>query len=169
MKASPLAACALALGCLVTGAAVARTAAKTVTTATIVNSGSTNSVPFKVTVDARGRVQTGRSAALTLAAPVTKKFFSDLRAAQAKPTPSGAAMCFKSASFGSVMRVQAGAWSSVDLNCPVTGPNAALKADVDAILAAVHPQAGSRPITLPSNEPRRFPVETQTPAPAATP
>jgi hypothetical protein len=169
MKASPLVACALALGCLVTGAAVARTAAKAVTTATIVNSGSTNSAPFKVTVDAGGRVQTGRGAAVTIAAPVAKQFFSDLRAAQAHPSPSGAAMCFKSASFGSVMRVQAGTWSSVDLNCPVAGANAALKADVNTILGTVHPEAGPRPITLPSNEPRSFPVETQTPAPAATP
>lgn len=166
MKAAPIALCSLALGCLVAACQGAGTAATA--TATIVNYGSSRTAPFQVAVNASGRASSGKSTAVKIPKETTKKFFADVRAAQAKPSPSGAAMCMKTL-FSSVVRVKAGNWTSVDLGCPVVGANAALKADVDAILAAVHLVPPPRRMTLPPNEPRRLPNESGTPHPTATP
>lgn len=168
MRAFSIAACALLIGGLAAGAAAARTAAR-VTTATIVNSGSTNTAPFSVTVRSDGHVQTGRGPQASISKRLTAQFFGALRAAQRTAPAAGG--CMKSASFGSVMSVRSAAWTSTDLNCPVSGANAALKTAAEAVLAAVKldvPQR--RTITLPANEPRRMPdAPVGSPAPSATP
>ena len=167
MRAFTIGACALVIAGLAAGAALARTSARM--TATIVNSGSTNTAPFSVVVRSDGRVQTGRGPQVSIGKRLTAQFFGAVRAAQRTSSP--AAGCMKSASFGSVMAVRSGAWSSVDLNCPVSGANASLKSAAEAVLAAVKldvPQR--RTITLPANEPRRMPdAPVATPAPAPTP
>ena len=167
MRAFSIAAFALVLGALAAGTVLARTTARV--TATIVNSGSTNAAPFSVSVRSDGHVQAGRGPQASIGKRLTAQFFGALRAAQ-KSASTEAGGCMKSASFGSVMRVHSGSWSSVDLNCPVTGANASLKTATDAIVAALKldvPQR--RTITLPGNEPRRVPdAPIATPNPSAT-
>ena len=168
MRLFAIAACAVLLGGLAAGVALARTTARV--TAVIVNSGSTNTAPFSVTVRSDGHVQTGRGPQMSIGKRLSAEFFGALKAAQRTPSPA-AGGCMKSASFGSVMRVHSGAWASVDLNCPVSGANASLKTATQQVLAAVKldvPQR--RTITLPGNEPRRMPdAPIATPAPAPTP
>ena len=107
--------------------------------ATIVNSGSTNTLGFTIVVASDG------SATLTMqhvtksfhvAGPTLKKFFADL-AASRKASAGPAAGCMKSASFGSATRIAWQGWTSPDLECPA--PNAQISAltdDVHAIRVA---------------------------------
>ena len=130
--------------------------------ATIVNSGSTNTAGFTVRVFPNGKAIVALSRpASTRVGWVGRKaasnLFAAIHASQSNGRPSGAAMCMKSASFGTTMRIQYGGWASVDLNCPVVGANAELKTRADAIVVALKIQTSmmSRPVTLPIGEPRR--------------
>ena len=143
------------------GPAAARPHVMAMGVATILNSGSTNSSGYTVRVFAGGQATVAmKRPATSRTGSIPRKMASDLFAAihasQSGGRSSREAMCIKSVSFGSSMSVQYGNWKSVDLNCPVTGANAALKAEVNEILAALKVQAaaGPRPITLPTNEPR---------------
>ena len=129
--------------------------------ASIVDSGSTNTAPFRIDLDAAGRAQIDGKRRVFVSKKLANKFFADAREARLHPRPSGAAACMKSASFGTVLRVATAGWESVDLNCPVIGADAALKADVTSILTAAGMVAPQRRVPLPANEPRR--VEPSTP------
>lgn len=164
MKILSLAACVSVLACL---GQAAGAATQPPPNATIVNSGSTNTAAFSVSVWSTARVQVDRKPPVSISQAAIKQFFADVRRARMGSSAAIAGGCMKSVSFGSVMRVHSGPWTSADLNCPVSGVNAALKADVNAILTAVrmdvpHP----RIISLPSNEPRRM---EPTPQPTGTP
>jgi hypothetical protein len=115
--------CALALS--------AAAGAATPDRATIVNSGSTNTMGYTIEVrsDGTGSVTIQRGSAKTfhLANGVDVKFFADLAAARATLTPAGG--CIKSASFGTSTRIAWQGWTSPDLECPA--PNAKLSALID--------------------------------------
>ena len=161
----------VALGCA--SAAPVKTGGGTaLALVTIIDSGSTNSSGYTVRVYAGGQAEIMMNRpASTRQAKIPRSMASDLFAAihlaQSNGRPSGAATCMKSASFGSSMRVKYSTWTSPDLNCPVIGANAAVKAQVEKILARlkVHPGTGHF-ITLPVNEPRRM---EGPPAPSASP
>ena len=94
--------------------------------AVIVNSGSTNTIGYRIEVQSDGTatvaVQQNRTAtpgpakAFNVPAATAKKFFDDLAAAR----KGNAAMvpCMKSASFGSTITVTWQGWKSGDLTCP---------------------------------------------------
>ena len=112
-------------------------------TASIVNSGSTNTLGYTITVSSDGKgslaMQDGGSAStpkpFTIAADLTARFFSDLAAARkgnARTVP-----CMKSASFGSSVHVTWQDWKSPDLTCPPKDSlGEALVKDVDEIRQA---------------------------------
>jgi len=113
--------------------------------ATIVDSGSTNSYGYTIQLwsDGKGSItlqeRDGSAVAtpkpFTVSASTAARFFSDVAAAH-KGNIS-AAPCMKSASFGTSTRVKWQGWVSPDLTCP---PNdslgEALVRDVDAIRQA---------------------------------
>ena len=109
-------------------------------TALIVDSGSTNTGGYQITVHTDGTVAVaGAHLAKRTTIPVTlaQRFFADLRAAgDLSALPS--AHCMKSASFGSTLRVAYLGKASPDLSCP--SPSTAgrtLTEDTQAITDAV--------------------------------
>ena len=129
--------CALAICSLV--AAAARDSA------VIVNSGSTNTVGYSITVWSDGQASlttqnrdasaTGQAKPFTVPASTAARFFTDL--ATAKSTNAVTVPCMKSASFGSSMHVKWQGWVSPDLECPAkTSAGDALIKDVDEIRQA---------------------------------
>lgn len=136
MRSAPLAALAIA----------AFVGAAPVDTATIVNSGSTNSYGYSIQVWSTGKASAtlqakggGTAAAspkpFTLPAATVARFFSDLAAARKGNLQT--VPCMKSASFGTAVHVTWQGWVSPDLTCP---PNdavgAALVKDVNEIREA---------------------------------
>ncbi len=129
--------CALAIAGLV--------AAAPRDSAVIVNSGSTNTVGYSITVWSDGQASlttqnrdgssTGPAKSFTVAQATAARFFADLAAA--KSTKAVTVPCMKSASFGSSMHVKWQGWVSPDLECPPKGSAGdALVKDVDAIRQA---------------------------------
>ena len=114
-------------------------------TASIVNSGSTNSYGYTIAVSSNGKASVTlkeRSGAVASAAKsftvspaIVARFFADLAAARkgdAQTVP-----CMKSASFGSTIHVTWQQWVSPDLSCPAKDSlGDALIKDVDAIRQA---------------------------------
>src|SRR5580692_1733313 len=113
--------------------------------AVIVNSGSTNTAGFKITVHSSGpstavmlnRQGVAQNAvhSFTVSSKQASTLFADLKAAKAAPPSQGG--CMKSASFGTSTHVQWQGWTSPDLDCP--SDNAAitaLKNEVEAIRTA---------------------------------
>jgi hypothetical protein len=112
--------------------------------AAIVNSGSTNSYGYTITVwsdgtgsvtlQARGGTPSSPKA-FTVPSATTARFFADLAAARkgnATTVP-----CMKSVSFGSTTRISWQGWESPDLTCPPKDSlGEALVKDVDAIRKA---------------------------------
>ena len=126
---------------LIIGAlASARVIAAQRDSATIQNSGSTNTAGFRITLwsDGPGSVQfrgvdTARK--IAIAPDLAARFFNDLHAAKDENAPPQ--HCMKSASFGTTTTVIWQGWTSPDLQCPPAGPNIqALAQDVKAIEAA---------------------------------
>ncbi|HEY1681608.1 MAG TPA: hypothetical protein VGF98_08245 [Candidatus Tumulicola sp.] len=147
MRASTMAYIAAAIGvaCAATAAAVIAATPAPTDQATILNSGSTNTLGFKITVESGGRassVMQNRAGIVqssvhtfVLTSKQAAQFFTDLKAAKAAPSTEGA--CMKSASFGSSTHVTWQDWTSPDLQCP--SENAAIKtltADVSTIRTA---------------------------------
>jgi hypothetical protein len=101
--------------------------------AVIVDSGSTNTLGYKIEVWSDGtavitpqnRLGTAQAApkSFTVPAATASRFFADLRAAR-KGNATGEP-CVKSASFGTTTHVTWHGWTSPDLDCP---PNNALTA-----------------------------------------
>jgi hypothetical protein len=129
---------ALALGGIVSTAC-----ASEADSASIVNSGSTNSAGFQIDVRSDGaavvtlKPHPGSNLPagpkpFTVAPALTASFFADLKAV--RDGNVAGAPCMKSASFGSSTHVSWHDWKSPDLECP--SPNAKLNAlihDVGAI------------------------------------
>lgn len=128
--------------------------------AVIVNSGSTNTAPYSITVwsdaTAKTSVRGGMPATRTIPPALSNRFFGDLRAARANGSPP--AHCMKSASFGTTTIVTWHGWHSPDLQCPPYSASVgALAADVRSIEAAAGIQAMTpHRIRLPI-EPRKNP------------
>ncbi len=133
--------------------------------ASIVDSGSTNTQGFKVDVWSTGRAHisvANSSRWGRIESELSGKLFADLKAA--RNANAQGQSCMKSASFGSRRIASWHGWSSPDLQCPLDGPAAALKADVDALVTQLNlSQPPGRIIRLPRNEPRSVPQATPTP------
>jgi hypothetical protein len=113
--------------------------------AVIVNSGSTNSYGYTITIGSdgkasvtmqkRGESAVGTPKPFTVPAATTARFFSDLAAARkghAVTVP-----CMKSASFGTSTHITWQGWTSPDLSCPPKdGLGNALVTDMAAIRKA---------------------------------
>jgi hypothetical protein len=113
--------------------------------AVILNSGSTNTVGYAITVWSDGKASlttqnrdgssTGPAKAFSVAPATAARFFADL--ATAKNTKAVTVPCMKSASFGSSMHVKWQGWVSPDLECPPKdSAGEALVKDVDEIRQA---------------------------------
>lgn len=116
--------------------------------ATIVNSGSTNTASYTISLwsDGTGTVQVGHGTPqpFTVSQATAQRFFSDVKAARADGDQLQ--HCMKSASFGSRTSVEWHGWTSPDFTCPpFTPPVAALAQDVSAIQSAAHISAGGGP------------------------
>lgn len=138
--------------------------------ATIVDSGSTNTLGYRIdvwsdgsatlAVQNRAGVAEGAPKSFQITAATASRFFADLRAARdARVT---GAPCMKSASFGTTTRITWHDWTSPDLSCPPD--NALLSAlahDVETIRTASGFEAMS-----PGPPMRRGPIAA--PSPSAT-
>ncbi len=113
--------------------------------AVIANSGSTNSLAYKITVSSDGAATLAvenasgapQSAAKNFSVPAatTTRFFADLAAA--RKGNAATVHCMKSASFGTTTRITWQGWTSPDLDCPPKDDlGTALVNDVDAIRSA---------------------------------
>jgi hypothetical protein len=138
--------------------------------AVIVNSGSTNTLGYTITVssDGKGSVTmqarggtAGAPKSFAVSAAAAAKFFDDLAAA--RKSNEATVPCMKSASFGTTVRITWQGWTSPDLSCPPKGPEGdALISDV----AAMQKAAGISELPLrgqggPIVEPSSAPSERQ--------
>ncbi len=114
-------------------------------TAVIVNSGSTNSVGYKITVTSDGTASAvlqnrdgssvGTQKSFHVATDTAARLFADLAAARKNKMTT--VHCMKSASFGSSTHVTWEGWVSPDLDCPPTDSYTdALVKDVENIRKA---------------------------------
>lgn len=126
-------------------AIAALVAASPADTATIVNSGSTNSYGYTIqvwssgkasaTLQEKGGAPKGTPKAFTLPSSTVARFFADLAAARKSGAQS--VPCMKSVSFGTTVHVTWQEWVSPDLTCPAKDAlGQALVKDVDAIRQA---------------------------------
>jgi hypothetical protein len=140
--------------------------AKTSDSAIIENSGSTNTLGYRIEVRSDGSATLamvhGPSASpspaksFTVSSSIAKQFFADLAAARQAKTVTEP--CMKSASFGSSTYVTWQGWRSSDLTCPpsdATGKS--LVNDVEEIRKA----AGVSAVPF-----RQGPVEVKSPEPS---
>lgn len=119
--------------------------------ANIVNSGSTNANGFRIAVDSSGageytvtprghRKQDDAPPPLRRTIPdaLVRRFYKDLEAAQPlSQLPHRG--CFKSASFGTTLKIEFGDQESPDLSCPEEDPRMqALRADADDVVKLFH-------------------------------
>jgi hypothetical protein len=131
---------------LITGLVIASfVAAAPSPTAVIVNSGSTNSYGYtisvspdgkaSVTLQERGGGPVGTPKPFTVPAATATRFFADLAAA--RKANAATVPCMKSASFGTTTHITWQEWTSPDLSCPPSESSGkALVNDVDAIRKA---------------------------------
>ena len=104
--------------------------------AVIVDSGSTNTLGYRIEVrsDGSASVSTGSSSPKPFTVPqaTVERFFADLAASRKGNAAS--APCVKSASFGSTLRITWQQWVSPDLTCPPKDAlGAALITDVQTL------------------------------------
>ncbi len=132
--------------------------------AVIVDSGSTNTLGYKIEVWSDGSasvtpqnkagIAQGAVKTFTVSAATASKFFADLQAARSgNATGSG---CIKSASFGTATHVTWQGWTSPDLDCPpLNALVAALVHDVGEIRQAsgVSSQVMHGPVMVPQPAP----------------
>jgi hypothetical protein len=127
--------------------------------AAIVNSGSTNTIGWRIAIRSDG-VGTVSGAAgprrFSVPSGLALKFLNDAHAA--RDAHAAGRPCMKSASFGTRLNVLWHGWTSPDLSCPVAfAPLTALSGDVSRIVDAANPSGGMRRIRLPI-EPHRAPT-----------
>ncbi len=135
--------------------------------ARVVNSGSTNTAPWTLTIrsDGSGIYTIGQRRFGAAPAPLAphpiavpsalaQRLLADAKAAREAGAQGG--HCMKSASFGSTTILTYHGWASGDLQCP--SPSAALDAlaaDVAAVQKAANLNTMPRPVRIPPNELRR--------------
>jgi hypothetical protein len=108
-----------------------------VETATIENSGSTNTTGYTIAVSSAGTASVGGAAMQPLPKAVASKFFADLKAAGSLASlPAGHGM--HSASFGTRTWLTYRGQRSPDLTFPGDSRGAALKSDILSITEALH-------------------------------
>lgn len=108
------------------------------TTIVITNSGSTNTIGWRILIGANADASyvSGDGAGnATLPADLYAKLKGDVEAAKPLGQLPSAVSCMKSASFGTATYLSIGGEHSPDLECPGNDPERALKTDVDAIVA----------------------------------
>lgn len=102
----------------------------------ILNSGSTNTVGYRIYVSPSGEVNYvyGKgSGQAKLPEKLTKRFFRDLKLAEPLSNLSVKPNCVKSTSFGTTTTVSLGGQQSPDITCPGNGKALRLENDVIAI------------------------------------
>jgi hypothetical protein len=138
--------------------------------AVIVNSGSTNTLPYRIVLspDRHAIVTIGdeKRPQATLSQKAAQAFFKDLQAAMPlSKLPHQP--CMKSASFGSTTYIEYKGERSPDLSCGAEGAGAKLAADVQRITTELKvvvighgrmfvPQSGASPAPTPSPEPKPY-------------
>lgn len=131
----------LSLSAAVILAAHSANAMVTRTTAAILNSGSTNTIGYRVYVAPSGAVNyvdgNGQKQG-TLSPRLKNKFFKDLKAAMPLSNLAVAKSCMKSTSFGTSTVVVLGGERSPDLSCPGNKQAQALANDIMAITKLLH-------------------------------
>lgn len=120
--------------------------------AVIRNSGSTNTIGYRIYVSPSGKasyVDGNGSGQGKIAKKLTKRFFHDLKVAEplsTLPTES----CVKSVSFGTSTTVSLGAQQSPDVSCPGNAKAKRLDQDVTEIAKVLHvvnvPKSQGKPL-----------------------
>lgn len=110
-------------------------------TAVITNTGSTNTIGYRIYVSPSGQVSyvdgNGRSTG-TISARLAKKLFQDLRHDNPLSSLPTQQPCRKSTSFGTSTFVALGGERSPDLSCPGNNQAKQLLSDVSAIVKALN-------------------------------
>jgi hypothetical protein len=108
--------------------------------ATILNTGSTNTASYTITIDRQGKATVSVNGATPVSATVAKKLadklFADIAATPALQSIANRG-CMKSASFGTSTLLQYGGHVSPDLSCAGDGHGMALYGDIRAIEGAL--------------------------------
>lgn len=115
-----------------------------VETATIENTGSTNTAPYTITIKSNGALTGADGGHATLSKEQTRQLFDDLAAAMPLtelPVRHG----MRSASFGTRTFVTYRGQRSPDLSLPGSETAKALKADVDAVTKSLNVGGPRRP------------------------
>jgi hypothetical protein len=124
--------------------------------AVILDTGSTNSLGYRIVVQRNGDAEYVRGNARAtgqISADLAKQFFSDLEGGMPL-SKLQTAKCMKSASFGTSLFVWWRGQRSKDLSCPGEPLTTKIAADTQRIAVALNiAQPAMR--TLPTNEPRR--------------
>jgi hypothetical protein len=110
------------------------------TTIVITNSGSTNTIGWRILIGATGDASyvSGDGAGnATLPADLYAKLKGDIEAAKPLGQLPSVVSCMKSASFGTATYLSIGGDRSPDLECPGNDPERALKTDIDAIVTVL--------------------------------
>ncbi|MCF4968207.1 hypothetical protein [Nostoc sp. CMAA1605] len=105
--------------------------------AVIVNSGSTNTIGYRIYVSPTGEanyVDGKGSGKGKLPKKISQKFFNDLKAAEPLSSLPVKQSCVKSTSFGTTTTISLGGQQSPDISCP--GNEKAKKLDTDVIAIA---------------------------------
>jgi len=123
--------------------------------AVIVNSGSTNTIGYRIYVSPSGEVRyvDGKGSGQgKLSPPLVKKFFQDLKKAEPLGNLSVQKSCVKSTSFGTSTTISLGSERSPDLSCPGNSKARHLKDDVSAIAKTLKveniPQSQGKPLPV---------------------
>ncbi len=123
--------------------------------ASIVNSGSTNTVGWTIAIRSNG-IGSVANRSFSVTPDVAHRFLHDAQAAREASVMGRS--CMKSASFGTRLTVTYHGWTSPDLSCPATSPLlSALATDAREIVAAAGPPTSLRRVRLPL-EPHRAPT-----------
>jgi len=131
--------------------------------AVILNTGSTNSIGYRIVIESNGSAEyvNGSTRAKAHVAPaVASKFFADMRSAMPLSRVH-VEQCMKSASFGTMTFLWWRGQRSPDISCPGGTMSTRLNDDAAAVAAALHLDGG-HPVNMLPNEPRH-------PMPGSTP
>ena len=108
--------------------------------ASITNTGSTNTAPFTITIERNGKatvsINGGTPSSVTVAKKLVDKLFADIAATPALASITNRG-CMKSASFGTSTLLAYGGHVTPDLSCAGDAHGMALYSDVRAIESAV--------------------------------
>ncbi|MEH1933825.1 MAG: hypothetical protein V7L14_08860 [Nostoc sp.] len=121
--------------------------------AIILNSGSTNTIGFRIYVSPSGEVHyvDGRGSNQgKLSEKLTEKFFRDLKVAEPLSNLSIKQSCVKSVSFGTTTTIRLAGEQSQDISCPGNAKAERLENDVIAIAKALNvvnvPKSQGKPL-----------------------